>query len=311
VAITSHPRWLLERWVPRFGVEGTLALCEANNRHARLGLRANRLRLDRKELQKRLEEAGLVGEPGRWSSHTVWVEADADFSDFPAYARGDCTVQDESETMVSQLLAPRAGERVLDLCAAPGGKTTHLAELMGDVGEIVAVEKMAPRARTMKKQVDRLGIKTVTIEVADGTTAALLPLGKGGPYDRALVDAPCSGLGVLARRADARWRKESSLFAEMAEVQGKLLRAAASVVRPGGTLVYSVCSFEPEETDEIVASFLAGHPEWSKEHAATILPKELVEEGGSMRILPHVHGVDGAFAVRLVRDKSRPAEGDA
>ncbi|MEO6462610.1 MAG: 16S rRNA (cytosine(967)-C(5))-methyltransferase RsmB, partial [Candidatus Eisenbacteria bacterium] len=306
-AITSHPRWLLERWVPRYGIDGTLALCNANNRHARLGLRANRLRLDRKELLKRLEDAGLAGEAGRWSSHTVWVEADADFSDFPAYARGDCTVQDESETMVSQLLAPKPGERVLDLCAAPGGKTTHLAELMGDSGEIVAVEKMAPRARTMKKQVDRLGVKTVTIEVADGTTANLLSMGAGGLYDRALVDAPCSGLGVLARRADARWRKEASLFEEMADVQAKLLRAAAEVVRPGGTLVYSVCSFEPEETDAIVASFLAGHPEWTKEHAATTLPKDLVEEGGSMRILPHVHGVDGAFAVRLVRSKDEKA----
>jgi 16S rRNA (cytosine967-C5)-methyltransferase len=155
----------------------------------------------------------------------------------------------------------------------------------------------------MKKQVDRLGLKSVTIEIADGTTADLLPMGRGGLYDRALVDAPCSGLGVLARRADARWRKESSLFAEMAEVQGKLLRAAALVVKPGGALVYSVCSFEPEETDAIVASFLAGHPEWSKEHAATTLPRDLVEEGGSMRILPHVHGIDGAFAVRLVRAK--------
>ena len=303
VAITSHPRWLLERWVPQFGVEGTLALCEANNRHARLGLRANRLRLDRKELLKRLEDAGLSAEPGRWSSHTVWVEADADFSDFPAYARGDCTVQDESETMVGLLVAPKAGERVLDLCAAPGGKSTHLAELMGDTGEIVAVEKMAPRARTMKRQVERLGLRSVNVEVADGTTANLLTMGQGGLYDRALVDAPCSGLGVLARRADARWRKEASLFEEMAELQGKLLRAAASVVRPGGTLVYSVCSFEPEETDVIVASFLAGHPEWTKEHAATILPRELVEEGGSMRVLPHVHGTDGAFAVRLVRDR--------
>ncbi len=309
MAITSHPRWLLERWVPRYGIDDTLALCTANNRHARLGLRANRLRLDRKELLKRLEDAGLSGEPGRWSSHTVWVEADADFADFPAYARGDCTVQDESETMVGQLLAPKPGERVLDLCAAPGGKTTHLAELMGDSGEIVAVEKMAPRARTMKRQIERLGVKSVTVEVADGTTAELLSMGAGGLYDRALVDAPCSGLGVLARRADARWRKEASLFVEMAEVQAKLLRAAAAVVRPGGTLVYSVCSFEPEETDAIVASFLAEHPEWSQEHAATTLPRELVEESGAMRTLPHVHDVDGAFAVRLVRSKDRKAGG--
>ncbi len=305
VAITSHPRWLLERWVPRYGIEGTLALCEANNRHAHLGLRANRLRLDRKELLKRLEEAGLKGTPGKYCDHTVWVEADADFADFPSYARGDCTVQDESETLVSLLAAPKSGERVLDLCAAPGGKSTHLAEMMGDTGEIVAVEKMAPRARTMGKQIARLGLKSVKVEIADGTSANLLLLGAGGMYDRAVVDAPCSGLGVLARRADARWRKQSSLFEEMTGTQAALLRAAAEVVKPGGVIVYSVCSFEPEETDEIIASFLAGNPEWRKDHAAAFLPKDTVEEGGSMRVLPHVHGIDGAFAARLVRS-SRP-----
>jgi 16S rRNA (cytosine967-C5)-methyltransferase len=127
-AITSHPRWLVERWLERYGLEETLALGEANNRTAALGLRANRLKLDRKELIKRLEAAGLVAEEGRWSDVAVAIESDADFGNFPSYARGDCTVQDESETMVGILLAPKSGERVLDLCAAPGGKSTHLAD---------------------------------------------------------------------------------------------------------------------------------------------------------------------------------------
>jgi len=301
VAITSHPRWLVERWLERFGVEETLALCEANNRSAALGLRVNRLKLDRKELIKRLEAAGLDAVEGRWSDVSVAIESDADFGNFPSYARGDCTVQDESETMVSILLAPKSGERVLDLCAAPGGKSTHLAELMGDTGEIVSVEKMPPRARSMQRQVERLGLRSITIETADGTEANLLEMGKGDLYDKALVDAPCSSLGVLARRADARWRKEAEGFPELAELQGKLLRAAAQVVRPGGALVYSVCSFEPEETDAVIASFLAGHPEWSKDDAKAFLPGDLVEQGGSMRILPHRHGTDGAFAARLVR----------
>ena len=303
-ALTSHPRWLVERWLARYGVEETLALCEANNRTAALMLRANRLRLDQKELIKRLEAAGLHADAGRWSSVSVAIESDADFSNFPSYARGDCTVQDESETMVGVLLGAHSGERVLDLCAAPGGKSTHMAELMGDVGEIIALEKMPPRARSMQRQIERLGLRSITVEVGDGTETDLLALGKGGPYDRAIVDAPCSSLGVLARRADARWRKEAEGFAELVELQGRLLRAAASVVRPGGVLVYSVCSFEPEETDEVVASFLAGNPEWKKENAASYLPAALVEEGGSMRILPHHHGTDGAFAVRLVREGS-------
>ncbi len=301
--MTSHPRWLLERWVERYGIDETLALCEANNRTAALGLRPNRLKLDQKELIKRLADAGLEGTPGKWSESTVWVEADADFANFPAYSRGDCTVQDESETLVGMLVTPKPGERILDLCAAPGGKSTHLAEMMGDQGEIVAVEKVAPRARTLKKGIERLGLNSISVHIADGVEANLLELGKGGPYDRAIVDAPCSGLGVLARRADARWRKELSALEELSELQGKLLRAAAAAVKPGGVLVYSVCSFEPEETDQVVASFLAGNPGWSKEGAAKFLPRETTEVGGSMRLLPHRHGTDGAFAVRLVRSR--------
>ncbi len=203
--------------------------------------------------------------------------------------------------MVGFLVGPKPTDRVLDLCAAPGGKTSHLAELMGDQGEIVAVEKMAPRARSLERQIQRLGLRSVRVETADGETANLQGFGKGGMYDRALVDAPCSSLGVLARRADARWRKEAAGFAELAEHQGLLLRAAAQAVRPGGVLVYSVCSFEPEETDEVVQSFLAGNAEWSLDSAAQFVPGDLVEAGGAMRILPHRHGTDGAFAVRLVR----------
>ncbi|MEP7027845.1 MAG: 16S rRNA (cytosine(967)-C(5))-methyltransferase, partial [Candidatus Eisenbacteria bacterium] len=163
-------------------------------------------------------------------------------------------------------------------------------------------EKMPPRARSMQRQIERLGLRTIGVEVGDGAETNLLALGKGGLYDRAIVDAPCSSLGVLARRADARWRKEAEGFADLVDLQGRLLRAAARVVKPGGILVYSVCSFEPEETDEVIASFLAGHPEWKKEDAAGFVPDALVEEGGSMRILPHRHGTDGAFAVRLVNE---------
>jgi 16S rRNA (cytosine967-C5)-methyltransferase len=176
---------------------------------------------------------------------------------------------------------------------------------MGDQGEVVAVEKLAPRARTMSRGIERLGLRSIAVEVADGTEAPLESFGRGGPYDRAIVDAPCSGLGVLARRADARWRKEAARLADSAELQGRLLRAAARVVRPGGVLVYSVCSFEPEETDEVIASFLAGNDEWQVEDASAFLPPEIVEEGGAMRMLPHRHGTDGAYAVRMRRRGTR------
>jgi 16S rRNA (cytosine967-C5)-methyltransferase len=155
-ARTSHPEWMLARWQQRFSREQVLALTEANNRPARTALRANRLRLDAKELLRRLESEGVSAVPGRWSPSTVWIEGDAAVADLDVLRRGDATVQDESETLVGLLLAPRPGERVLDLAAAPGGKTSHIAELMGDRGEVVAVERHPARAAALRRTVERL-----------------------------------------------------------------------------------------------------------------------------------------------------------
>src|SRR5262249_39837695 len=155
------------------------------------------------------------------------------------------------------LLDPRPGERVLDLCAAPGGKTGHVAERMEDRGEVVAVEKQPTRARALRETVERLRPRSVTVLEGDA-----LGLVWERPFDRVLVDAPCSGLGVLARRADARWRKKPDLLERMPSVQLDLLEAGARAVRPGGVLVYSVCSFEPEETTGVTERFLERHPEF-------------------------------------------------
>jgi 16S rRNA (cytosine967-C5)-methyltransferase len=297
-AITSHPRWLLERWLSRYSIDDVQKLAAANNRAARLGLRANRLRLDQKELVKRLSREGLTATPGRYSPFTVWVEGEIDLATLPLLPRGDCTVQDESEALVGHLLAPRPGQRVLDLCAAPGGKTTHLAELMGDRGELLAVEKQPARARVLREGIQRLGLHSVEVREGDATT---MSWGEG--FHRVLVDAPCSGLGVLARRADARWRKKPDLIARMAGVQRELLAAAAPAVRVGGALVYSVCTFEPEETTDVLSWFLDKHPEFRLIDAGGFLPAEVVSEDGVLLCLPHVHGTDGVFAARLERSE--------
>lgn len=293
VALTSHPAWLLERWTRRFGEDDTLALAEANNRTALVGLRANRLRLDRKELLHRLEQAGVSAEPGRFAPLHVSLRGEVDFASLPVVRRGDATVQDESETLVGHLVDPKPGERVLDLCAAPGGKTTHLAELMGDRGDVVAVEQNPARALVLEKNLERVGLRSVTVRVADAREPV-----PGVPFDRVLVDAPCSGLGVLARRADARWRKSPEGIAQMHAVQCELLAAGAHAVRPGGTLVYSVCTFEPEETAEVVRWFGERHPEFRRVAAGEWLPAEVVGEGGEFLCLPHRHGTDGVFAMR-------------
>ena len=290
----SHPRWIVERWLDRFGIDATRALLLADNRSVPVGLRVNRLRGTRDQLIERLAAEGVQATPARGSPDLVWIDGHQAPGSLAAFKEGWCTVQDESEALVSRLVAPVPHERLLDLCAAPGGKCTHLAELMGDEGEVWAMERAEPRVASLEATVARLGTHAVHVVQGDGRNYAF-PM----PFDRVLVDAPCTGLGVLGRRADARWRKGPEMLAEMPPIQLELLAAGGRRARPGGVVVYSVCSFEPEETDAVVERFLRQHSQFVLETAAGILPDEVVEPSGFMRVLPHVHGCDGAFAARF------------
>jgi 16S rRNA (cytosine967-C5)-methyltransferase len=233
---------------------------------------------------------------GTLSPDLVWVESHHSPLALQVFRQGLCTVQDESECLVARLVAPDRYERVLDLCAAPGGKSTHLAELMQDEGEVWALERAEARMESLESTVRRMGVSSVHVVHGDGRTYPF-PM----PFDRILVDAPCSGLGVLGRRADARWRKGPEILAEMPPIQLELLAAAGRRARPGGVLVYSVCSFEPEETTHLVERFLRANPSFILETAHGLLSDEVVDENGFMRVLPHVHGCDGAFAARFRR----------
>jgi 16S rRNA (cytosine967-C5)-methyltransferase len=292
----SHPLWLTERWLDRFGLQATRALLLADNRAVPVGLRVNLLRGTREQLIERLAAEQVSATPARYSPDLVWIEGHHAPGKLAAFKQGLCTAQDESEALVSRLVAPQMHERLLDLCAAPGGKCTHLAELMGDEGEVWAMERNAPRMGALQGTVDRLGTHSVHVVQGDGRTYTF-PM----PFDRVLVDAPCTGLGVLARRADARWRKGPEMLDEMPPIQLELLVAGGRRARPGGVLVYSVCSFEPEETTEVVEDFLQQNPQFVLESASGLLPDEVLDENGFMRVYPHVHGCDGAFAARVRR----------
>jgi 16S rRNA (cytosine967-C5)-methyltransferase len=290
----SHPEWLVERWLERFGVEATRALMLANNRPARLGLRVNPLRATREQLLARLAEEGVEASCAQISPDLVWVDGNHPPMSLGSFRDGWCTAQDESEALVSRLVGPQPHERILDLCAAPGGKCTHFAELMGDEGEVWAMERQATRLAAIEQNVARLGLHSIHAVEGDGR-AYPFPM----PFDRVLVDAPCSGLGVLGRRADARWRKGPEVLRELVPLQLDLLMSASRRARPGGVVVYSVCSFEPEETEMMVERFLRQSPSMVLETAHGTLPDGVVDEHGFMRTLPHVHGCDGAFAARF------------
>jgi 16S rRNA (cytosine967-C5)-methyltransferase len=271
----SHPDFLIARWTAQFGLEATVALCELNNRPAELFVRANGLRVTADELVRSL--------PG--AEHSAFHEKAVHPPRLPAsWLRGGlCYVQDPSTLVACDLLDPQPGEQVLDACAAPGGKTSYLAELMDNRGHIVACDLWKSRLEFLQENIRRLGIRNTHPMVADVMKPhpALSP----GSFDRILIDAPCSNTGVIRRRVDVRWRLSEEDFVRMPEQQLALLRRAAEGLKPGGTLVYSTCSIEREENEDVIERFIDAHP------AFRCTEKR--------RVHPWRDGVDGAFAARL------------
>jgi len=294
-SIHSHPEWMVARWVRRFGVEEATALLEANNTPPPVTIRVNGRKAERRDVLARLTAAGLDAVPGRYHRGTIRISGDFVPALDPGFAGGEFVVQDESESLVVDLLNPGPGETVVDLCAAPGGKTTQIAERVGRPGQVVAVEIQRGRLKPLAENRTRLGLDNISVVLADGGSLALRR-----PVDRVLVDAPCSGLGVLAKRADARWRKTEATIRAVTGLQDRLIRAGARLVKPGGVLVYSVCSIEPDEGRKVIERFLKENPEFRIEDAAKHLPADVTSEG-FLLALPHRHHMDGAFAARLRR----------
>ncbi len=274
---TSHPPFLLERWESRFGAEATRGLCAWNNQPAEIMVRANGLKVTVGELQRTAPQA----EASPFHPRALKVR----HLPLSWLVHGLCYVQDPSTLIACDLLAPQPGETVLDLCAAPGGKTTYLAELMENRGRLVASDLWESRVQRLRENLERLGV--VIAEVARQDALIGGGLHEPGSFDRVLVDAPCSNTGVLRRRVDVRWRITEEDFLRMPVQQLALLRRAAELLKPGGTLVYSTCSLEPEENEDLV------------EQAKAELPAlQFVE---SRRTLPFADAVDGAFAAKFVK----------
>jgi len=292
----SHPQWLVRRWLQRFGVEETRKLCEANNRRPALSLRINTLRASRDEILEELRSLGLDAREG-FLPDFIRLEHGGDPSRLPAFAAGKLTVQDESAALPVLALDAQPDDTILDLCAAPGGKSTYVAERCKEKATVVAVDRDPGRARSMRESIERLQCRRVFVVVADARRFG------ARPADRVLVDAPCSGLGVLAKRADLRWKRKEKDLAELAELQAEMLEAAAALVRPAGVLVYSTCTIEPVENEEVVEHFLRAHPNFELEPATNWVAEEFTDSRGYIQTWPHVHGMDGSFAARLRRKK--------
>ncbi len=304
----SHPTWLVERWLARLGEPATKALLEANNRAPRLACAVHDPS-QRDEIILELEGAGLRCEPGSLLQ-SAFVTSGGSPARSAAFQAGKISIQDEASQAIPLLLGVQPGDRVLDLCAAPGGKTPALARAAGPGGLVIAADRYAHRLGAMQSQFARLGLTGVHLVELDATQ----PLPFSGCFDRILLDAPCSGTGTLARHPQIRWRLRPAQLAEFHALQLSLLRNALMQLGPGGRLVYSTCSIEPEENEDVVTEVLRDTATAavirvvpSAESAARlaphtapgIAPNSLFSPGGFFRTSPALHRTDGFFAALL------------
>ncbi len=300
--VCSMPVWLTKELMRLLPNAEARAFGEALALPAPLTLRANTLKTDRDSLLAELEAAGCQARACRYVPEGVVIEKRGE-GRLPGDAEGHYQVQDEASMLMAYLLDPQPGQRILDCCAAPGGKTTHIAALTANRAEILALEKHPQRVELIEQGASRLGCSNIDAKEWDLTEPPQFLAEQS--FDRILLDAPCSGLGVLRRNPESRWSKSASNIRELAEVQRELLFNVAPLLKPGGKLLYSLCSFSQLETDGVVAQFLEAHPQFALEDLrATVSPSwaELFTEQGTFRSFPHRHdGMDAFFAARFVR----------
>ncbi len=287
----SHPRWLVRRWVDRMGADDARQLMEANNEEAPLVARP--VHVVREQLEAMLDTAGVRVEDVPLVRDSIRLAGPVSaLTELGAFQKGLFHLQDAASTLVTLYASFAAGAVVADVCSAPGGKAIELART---AARVYAMDVSTGRLARVLQNIARMEIENITAIVADALHPALAPV------DAVLVDAPCTGTGTFRRHPDARWRLKASDLTVLSALQREILQASASLVRPGGLLVYSTCSLEPEENDAQVNAFLRVHPDWTLEPPpAGTVPPDVLDEG-LLRVLPHRHGSDGAFAARLRR----------
>ncbi|WP_328804015.1 16S rRNA (cytosine(967)-C(5))-methyltransferase RsmB [Paenibacillus glycinis] len=303
----SYPDWLVRRWIDGYGEEIAERICASGNERPHASLRINPLKLSREKALELLAASGFEAEPSELAAEGVVVSGGGNLAQSDGYRDGWWTLQDESSMLVADACAPEAGMNVLDCCAAPGGKATQLAELMEDRGQVVANDIHPHKQQLIDEHAARLGLSSVLTVVGDAgkLTERFAP----GSFDLVLLDAPCSGFGVIRRKPEIKWTKSEADVAAIASLQAELLDEAAKLVRPGGTLVYSTCTIEQEENEKQVLKFLSRHEsyeldaEWPARVLHPLRTNGIIgdEFEGMVQLLPQHFGSDGFFIARLKR----------
>ena len=291
----SHPKWLVRRLLALLGREEAEAFLAADNAVAPLTVQVNTLRTTAAALTARLADAGVTAAAHSWVPDCLELTGSGDLTELDAFREGLFFVQDPAAKLVSLIAAPQKGGRVIDVCAAPGGKSFGAAVAMGDEGEILACDLHENKLKRIEEGAARLGLKSIQTFAADGT---VFRPEWADSADTVLVDAPCSGLGIIRKKPDVRYKSPDDLFT-LTVAQAAILENAARYVRPGGVLLYSTCTILPEENGQVVDGFLAEHPDFSRE--TFTLPAPVGEQPGELTLWPHRSGTDGFYICRLRR----------
>ncbi len=294
-AYYSHPSWMVKRYLARFGSENTEKLLNANNEKPYLTLKVNSLKVNPDQFKSLLNSVNLKYIPGRYLPEFFKLQNLTNITAWEFYSTGYFNVQDESAGLACRLLDVKPGHRVLDLFAAPGGKSAYIAGLMQGEGEIIAVDRFESRLNILRQNIKRLGIECIKTVEADAMEF------KDGEFDRVIADVPCSGTGTLSKKPDIKWKRDLLDIQKLSVMQYNYLCKASALVKKDGILVYSTCSIEPEENFNVVKKFLENNSGFKLLDAAEVLPKELTDENICIQTLPHLHQIDGAFAAKLLK----------
>jgi len=294
--IHSHPRWMVKRWIDLFGEEQTIKLLEANNIRPDTKIRINLLRATISEVKDELLKQNINFEQSPYAPESIIIKSKGiDLTSLNLFTEGKITIQDTSAYLATKIAFVQPGQRILDLCSAPGGKSFALAEQSNDAGKVISVDKYVSKLKAIKEGASRLQLKSIEIMEADAITVQFDEL-----FDVVFADLPCSGLGTLTKKPDIKWKREREDIPYIVNTQREIISNAVRFVKPGGVLVYSTCTIEPEENEDNIQWFLSQYPDFTLDPAEKYLPGELCKNS-FMQTYQHIHGTDGAFAARLIK----------
>lgn len=299
----SHPEWMVKRWIGEFGLDFTESLCKANNERPLLNIRVNSLKISRQDLKARLEEKGMTLKEGQYARDCLIIQEGQNITGLQEFKEGLFTIQDESSMLVGQIMDPREGSTLLDVCSAPGGKATHMAQIMGNKGLVISRDIYQHKLSLIRENSKRLGIDILKVENHDALERDEELVGK---VDYLLIDAPCSGLGLIRRKPEIKWQRREEDIAALSRLQYDIISNVKDYIRLGGNLVYSTCTIEKDENINLIKRFLEESPNFklvSLENSLDHKDKLANLKDGYLELYPHIHGTDGFFIAKMIKER--------